>query len=245
MRDRRGRHVGPNAAGGIDLEITGSRYFTSTMSGQQFIVIPNASLRDGYVVRVDGAGSGTFDLDVFYSDGRRDRAYRQAYTDVPLVPGPRAEVAVQVAESLSLRLDETGDGVFDRDVAPARTFEVVVFEPDRRETLWLILVGGVGLIILGALLLVFAIRRWRRRRGTPAPPAPPGQPQGSVAPPGSGAPQTCVHCGQVVRPGARFCLHCGVPLAAAPLPGLAVCPRCGTAAQRPGARFCHKCGGPL
>ena len=36
--DRRGRHVGPNTSGGVDFEITGSRYFTSTASGQQFII---------------------------------------------------------------------------------------------------------------------------------------------------------------------------------------------------------------
>lgn len=249
VRDRSGRHVGPNAVGGVDLEISGSRYFTSTETGHQLIVVPEANLREEYKVRVEGVGSGSFDLDVFYSDSRHDLAYRQAYVGVPVAPGTVAEVAVQVAEQLPLRLDETGDGAFDGEVIPVRTFEVAVVEPSERGTPWAILISGVGLIILGSLMAVFVIRRWRRRRCVSTPPspriAPPGPPQASVSPSVGGASQTCVRCGQVARPSARFCLSCGAPLAASPPLAPAVCPRCGMAAQRSGARFCRNCGGPL
>ena len=191
-------------------------------------------------MRVEGTGSGTFDLDVFYGDNRRDRAYRQAYTDVPLVPGTVAEVAVQIADSLPLRLDETGDGVFERDVTPARTYEVAVFEPGVRGTPWEILIAGVALILLGIVLLIVVVRLWRRRRRSSAPPPPPVPPQIPANPPVGGAVQACARCGQVARPGARFCLNCGAPLAAAPPPAPAVCPRCGTVAQRSGAHFCNE-----
>ena len=187
--DRSGRHVGLNSDGDIDLEITGSRYFTSTESSQQFIVIPNANLRENYSVRVEGTGSGTFDLDVFYGDKRRELAYRQEYTDVPLVPGTVAEVAVQVADSLPLRLDETGDGVFERDVTPARTYRVAVFEPGVRGTPWEILIAGVALILLGIVLLIVFVRLWRRRRRSSAPPPPPVPPQIPANPPVGGAVQ--------------------------------------------------------
>jgi hypothetical protein len=47
----------------------------------------------------------------------------------------------------------------------------------------------------------------------------------------------CPACGETVRPGAKFCEHCGTPLVAA-------CPKCG-AAVRSGAKFCDSCGTPL
>ncbi len=72
---------------------------------------------------------------------------------------------------------------------------------------------------------------------------------------------TCPNCGKPVRPGARFCGHCGQsvpatppaqPPAAAPQPppqplpqaqpsAGAACPHCGQPV-RPGARFCKSCG---
>jgi len=66
---------------------------------------------------------------------------------------------------------------------------------------------------------------------------------------------TCPNCGKPLRPGAKFCGHCGatLPAAAPPLatgqqaappaaaqPG-ALCPHCGKPV-RPGAKFCSNCG---
>jgi len=196
-----------------------------------------------------GTGTGTFDLDVFYGDARRDLAYRQAYAGVPVVPGTVAEVAVQVADRLPCTWMRNGDGAFDQDVSPARTFEVAVVEPGRRQTPWVILISGVALTITGIVLLIVFIRHWRKRGRAPAPPvspaSPPGQPQVPAGLPAGTASQACARCGQVGRPGARFCPKCGAPLPAALPPVLTVCPRCGAIAQRPGARYCQKCGGPL
>ncbi|MEO5918998.1 MAG: zinc-ribbon domain-containing protein, partial [Candidatus Limnocylindrales bacterium] len=48
---------------------------------------------------------------------------------------------------------------------------------------------------------------------------------------------TCTTCGTENRPGAKFCMECATPLAAA-------CPSCGTS-NAPGAKFCSECATPL
>jgi hypothetical protein len=233
LRDRRGRHVGPNASGGADQDIPGSRYFTNAQTGQQFIVVPKANLGEGYTVRVEGTGGGTFDLDVFYGDRRRARAHRLAYEDVPVAADTVAEVAVQATDRLPLRVDEDGNGVFERELTPTRAIAVAVYEPGRRQDTWILLLAGGVLVVLGLALIVIIMRHFRRRRSLPPPAGP--------------SALSCPRCGTVARPGARFCLHCGAALAPAAVAPLAppVCPACGTPAARPGARFCQKCGGPL
>ena len=47
----------------------------------------------------------------------------------------------------------------------------------------------------------------------------------------------CTACGHEIRPGRRFCTHCGAQLVIA-------CPACGAAAE-PDERFCGDCGAPL
>jgi VWFA-related protein len=117
------------------------------------------------------------------------------------------------------------------------------------------LVGVLCLLPLLAMLAAPAgLRVARERRRTspgsaPVPPFPPprprpeGQPQ---APPPEPASYPCPRCAQPVRPGARFCPHCGQSAQASPQspPALLACPRCGQA-LRPGARFCRQCGHQL
>ena len=57
---------------------------------------------------------------------------------------------------------------------------------------------------------------------------------------------TCPHCGKPVRPGSKFCGHCGNTISAAPAPtpesaAGATCPHC-QQPVRPGAKFCSHCG---
>lgn len=60
----------------------------------------------------------------------------------------------------------------------------------------------------------------------------------------------CTKCGNLVRPGAKFCGKCGsavVPSTARAVPGTAEnipCPSCGNL-NRAGARFCSRCRAPL
>ncbi|MBN1812525.1 MAG: S8 family serine peptidase [Anaerolineae bacterium] len=108
--------------------------------------------------------------------------------------------------------------------------------------------GGVGLLFVGLIGLVFLTRRGRRRARL-APPPPPGPyapppPAPVFPPPQPGAAEqpheaaSCPHCGAVVRPGARFCAACGNSIITRP------CPNCG-APVREGVRFCGRCGRPL
>jgi subtilisin family serine protease len=116
--------------------------------------------------------------------------------------------------------------------------------------MWIIVLllgcGGVGLLFVGLIGLIFMARRRRRARPvSPPPPVPYAPPPPSAPlPPGPGAaPQAqaaqCPHCGAVVRPGARFCPACGNSL----LPARS-CPHCG-APMKEGVRFCGRCGRPL
>ncbi len=62
----------------------------------------------------------------------------------------------------------------------------------------------------------------------------------------------CSNCGRPLRPGARFCGHCGTPVPVSPpapseapvATGGEVCPHCGKPV-RPGAKFCNSCGKPI
>lgn len=52
----------------------------------------------------------------------------------------------------------------------------------------------------------------------------------------------CVNCGAPLKDGAKFCISCGAPqAAAAPAPAPSVCTRC-SAPLKPGAKFCISCG---
>src|SRR4051812_11493764 len=50
------------------------------------------------------------------------------------------------------------------------------------------------------------------------------------------ADQPCAACGAANRPGVKFCVDCGTPMAA-------TCPTCGAPAAT--GRFCGECGTPL
>ena len=198
VHDRRGRHVGPNATGGVDLDIPGSRYFTNPETGQQFIVIPNADLGEHYAVRVEGTGSGTLDLDVFYGDRRRDQAVRLAYEDVPLSVTTVGELAVRPDDPHTLRVDDDNDGTFERELPPSRTIQVPVLKPGRAPGIPRLLVIGVVLLTLSGVGAWVLVRRRRRQQ----PPGPPVQ-----------APRICPRCGTpAARPTSRFCGRCGAQL---------------------------------
>ncbi len=231
LYDRHGRHVGLDESGNVDVGIPGAHYFTNPETEQQFIVIPHADLDEAYSIQVEGSGTGTFNLDLFYTDPSRHQSIRLTYDNVPISPSTIAELAVQLGDSHPLRVDQDDNGSIDQELPPSRIIEVEVVEFG--QTLELPQVG-----VIGTLLLVLAlggigwvvIRRRRRRQPAPVPVAPP--------------PLICNQCGVAQRPGARFCSNCGGTLAAT-TPALPVCPHCGATAQRLDARFCPRCGRPM
>jgi hypothetical protein len=129
------------------------------------------------------------------------------------------------------------------------------------------LIAAVFLLpLLMALALPPILRRKANRQPAPVPqPAPmigpvepkanPGispsaAPAVSMPPPAPGGPPigqtTCSKCGEVLRPGAKFCGRCGQtrivqPAIPTPPPSPAYCPGCG-GPLRPGTKFCGVCG---
>jgi uncharacterized OB-fold protein len=53
----------------------------------------------------------------------------------------------------------------------------------------------------------------------------------------------CSNCGQIQKPGAKFCNKCGAPLGGQAPPSN-TCPSCGRQLN-PGAKFCPGCGNRL
>jgi hypothetical protein len=75
---------------------------------------------------------------------------------------------------------------------------------------------------------------------------PPQVPTAPLYPPAPAAPTTCLRCGGLVHPGARFCPRCGAPQSAANASGIAptVCPRCDNVIKL-NVKFCNRCGHQL
>ena len=52
----------------------------------------------------------------------------------------------------------------------------------------------------------------------------------------------CPVCSGTVKPGVKFCIHCGTRLQAEPEPAQRVCPNCGHVSANPSMAFCTSCG---
>ncbi len=108
----------------------------------------------------------------------------------------------------------------------------------------------VGLLLLLPLLLAWIVpastQTWMRWKSQ-LKPAVPTPPQPVISPPAVVQPsQTvqCVHCGQPLRSGARFCASCGGSqdsTVVVDTPSASFCRHCGSA-LRFGGKFCAKCG---
>lgn len=116
------------------------------------------------------------------------------------------------------------------------------------------MVGAICLLPLLVMLIAPArLRLFKERRQPPPQPAPASHPSPTPPvrqsemkqppPPPLPVPLTCHHCGQQLRPGARFCPGCGLQTEAVPPPPpeAPICPSCGHK-MRPGAKFCAGCG---
>ena len=155
--------------GGIALEIVGARYFTDSVTSEQFIVIPKADLREGYRAEVAGYVADTFDLDVIYPDRKASEMVRLAYDDVALSPKTFASLELRADDVHALSVDDDGDGSTDRTLSPRRIFQVAAsFSPQPGS--WLPVAGATVSLILLACLGWIVGRRWQRRvRHVPAP----------------------------------------------------------------------------
>ena len=205
LYDTQGRHVGPNAAGGVDLEIPGARYFQTDSPEQTIIFVPDAGPVTNYRVEVEGTGTGEADIETFVGDRRSSTVSHQAYLGIPVAPSARAELNLHPTDPVRLSLDADGDGTFEAQHEPAERDVLQVYEA-RKSVLDAILAvvrtrpeilavaGGIVLALLAGGIL------WHRRRRRGGPPAPPGV-------------RRCPRCGTpAARPTSRFCWRCGAPL---------------------------------
>ena len=205
LYDARGRHIGPNAAGGVDLEIPGARYFQTDSPEQTIIFVPDAGPATNYRVRVDGTGTGEASIETFVGDRRSSTVSHQAYLGIPVTSSTRAELNLHPTDPAPLALDVAGDSTFESQHEPAESDVLQVYEA-RKSVLDAILAivqtrpellavaGGIVLALLAGGIL------WHRRRRRGGPPAPPGI-------------RTCPRCGTPsARPTSRFCGRCGTRL---------------------------------
>lgn len=209
LYDTQGRHVGPNDAGGVDLEIPGARYFQTTAPEHKVLLVPDAGPATNYRVQVRGTGSGEMDIETFVGDQRSSTVSHQAYLGIPVNPSTQAELELHPTDSVPLDLDADADGTFEIQQAPAEHDVVRIYETEestldkmssavRGVTDQPVLLGVAGSTALTLVIVAVLWRRRRRRRG--GPPAPPG-------------PRYCSQCGaQVPRPTSRFCGQCGAKL---------------------------------
>lgn len=111
--------------------------------------------------------------------------------------------------------------------------------------------GGGFLLLIVLVGLLVAPGLYDRARGRGQAVESEAEPEAEVEPealpvptlPADAAPvdaTTCSACGESMRPGARFCKHCGKPVSTAAA-SASTCTHCGKT-LRPGARFCAKCG---
>ena len=205
LYDAQGHHVGPNAAGGVDLEIPGARYSQTTSPEQTIIFVSNAGPATNYHVEVEGTETGEVDIETFVGDRRSSTVSHQAYLGISVTPNTRAELDLHPTGPAPLALDADGDGIFEAQRDPAERDVLQVYEA-RKSVLDAILTivqtrpellaaagGSVLTLLVGGIL-------WHRRHHRGGPPAPPGV-------------RRCPRCGTpAARPTSRFCGRCGARL---------------------------------
>jgi len=205
LYDAQGRHVGPNAGGGVDLDIPGARYYQTTAPEQTIIFVPEAGPATNYRVQVEGAGTGEMDIETFVGDQRSSTVSHQAYLGIPVTPSTRAELDLRPTDPVPLALDVDGDGTFETRHEPAEHDVLRVYETEESVLSTVLaavrtrpkVVGAAGSVVF-VLLIVTVL--WRRRRRKGGPPTPPGV-------------RFCPQCGApVARPTSRFCGKCGTRL---------------------------------
>jgi hypothetical protein len=207
-----------------------------TMPASAFRLVLPGTLEPG------GAGSGTLTLDV-------DNPETDVYRGQIEISGQSAVSANPVSA-----------------VLPVTVHVTAASGPALWENTTLVAAIGGALVLLLALITFLVLRRRRAAAAPAAPPAAPIFPQQGPAlpterpayrPPSAATPateveapptvkatQTCPHCGNPVRAGAKFCASCGQSLAAPQPRASRYCPHCGEEV-RSDAKFCAHCGGEL
>jgi hypothetical protein len=156
VTNSKGQRVGILADGSAVAEIEGSEVLVE--GDVKILAYPGA---DTTSVALDGTGTGSFDLTVALSQPGTDQVQAASYTDVPISAASIG--SVDLDGDFALNLDDDGDGVIDRRVAPS-------LPPSKDSAPG----GGQGIVLIvliiavGAVALVVVANR-RRQPAFPTP----------------------------------------------------------------------------
>ena len=122
--DQQGRHVGPNAHGGIDTEIPGSAYWTPIVAGDpnpdaRRVSIPSGDLSHDYQIELAGTGDGIFSFYLEVPDRSTGALYHADYLSVTVAISDELTLALGRGTGFVLAADRDGDGIFEGQVAPS------------------------------------------------------------------------------------------------------------------------------
>jgi photosystem II stability/assembly factor-like uncharacterized protein len=139
--DGRGRHIGLDEKGEVDIDIPNAYYIQPEGTDYKIILVPGADAADEYRIEVKGTDTGMMDIKAQVPDYRIRVSRFLEYTGVPVSPSLIArayirpdlagmEAAAPAVEGLKsmtaqdkateLEIDENGDGVFDFKSRPGR-----------------------------------------------------------------------------------------------------------------------------
>lgn len=237
--DDKGRHVGLDKNGKVEVQIPGATFVgpeEQTGVPETILVMSDAPVR----FEVTGYQEGKFGLTVRRNGGSSDQEV--SYKDVPIKPGQTASLQLESGRYSDLA---TPGG----KIPPNELINRPVENGGPGSAL------AIGLVALAALVLGGGALRMRKSgRKSALQPPPAGvalapsavATQPSVAPAPAPVPQIpvgpapagfCARCGQPVTVGSSFCAGCGQPVTQGPRH----CSSCGQKLVA-GAGFCPNCG---
>lgn len=192
-----------------------------------------------YQIRIRGNGEGTMHFTAGFMDENGEYSDLREIRDVPITSLTRIDANADRDEATVLRVDEDGDGDYDRSYREGG--------PPSRWWIF-VLAGGV----LAVAVLVFLLLRRRKHSGRRQARASGGmgvldaaafieRPGPVPAAAGPAAALVCRSCGRRQSGSSQFCAFCGAPLSPAPAAQPKYCPNCGTGAAADTA-FCPNCG---
>lgn len=163
-----------------------------------------------YEIEITGNGVGTMSYTVRFPDGNGDYTDVREIEDVEITESTRILANADRAEKTTLKVDEDGDGRYERTLTASGG-------PSRpaKEGLpaWAIVLISLGGAALAALVLVLILRKGKgRRAAVPAGGAPAYAPARAAQPLPPSEWVFCRKCGARLEPGAAFCDNCGTPV---------------------------------
>ena len=110
LYDAQGRHVGKNASGGIDKQISGAEYIEIPDVHRKSIVVHGGDGTAGYRFVLQGTGSGTFDFTIGSPDKAHNSSDTIQYLAVPVTASTQAQILLDQSKNYGLQVDANGDG---------------------------------------------------------------------------------------------------------------------------------------